>query len=74
MIGRTEHEEWEEFVFKQARKSPEWAIAYALINLGWMVRNVGTEIIGVDSYTGLQGIAADFLVEAREARKNGGGG
>jgi hypothetical protein len=61
----------EEFVTQQARKSPEWAIAWALLQVGHAIRAAGANIGGVDCHTGIQKLAdcAEAIATAMEKAK-----
>ena len=43
----------DEFIKGKARESEGWAIAYALIQLGDCIQGAGSQIGGVDDYTGI---------------------
>jgi hypothetical protein len=41
----------EKFITTKARSGPEWAIAYALLQVGYAIRSASKNIAGVDDYT-----------------------
>jgi hypothetical protein len=56
----------DEFITRKARLAPEWAMAYALLQVAYAIRSAGSQIGGVDGFTGIQGIAEALSVKKRE--------
>lgn len=48
----------DEFITSKARSSPEWAIAYALLQVEQSIRGAAQQIGGVDDFTGIMRIGA----------------
>jgi hypothetical protein len=64
----------DEFITRKARLAPEWAIAYALLQVAQAISGAGRQIGGVDGFTGIQGVGAVLgaLVDAMmDAKKKG---
>jgi hypothetical protein len=57
-----------EFITRQARRSPGWATAYALLEVAKAINVLGGHIGGVDSYTGIQlvGVQLERIADALE--------
>jgi hypothetical protein len=61
MVTRDQAEKIQDYIAKQAMKSPEWAIAYALIEISWSLRYVGDYIGGpMDDCGGINRIGAQL--------------
>jgi hypothetical protein len=48
----------DEFITTKARTSPEWAIAYALLQISNAITGAANQIGGVDDFTGIMRIGA----------------
>jgi hypothetical protein len=58
----------DEFITRKARLGPEWATAYALLQVAYAIAGAGRQIGGVDAFTGIQGIAEALSAKQREER------
>ncbi len=62
----------EKFIKEKARDGGDWAVAYALLQVGRAINCLGGQIGGVDSYTGIQGIIAEMEILRQFVEKNFG--
>jgi hypothetical protein len=61
MISVDEAKKIQDYIAKQAMKNPEWAIAYALLEVSGWLRYVGDIIAGpIDDTSGLNRIGAEL--------------
>jgi hypothetical protein len=59
----------DEFIEGKARSGPDWAIAYALLQVADAIRVASQNIAGVDDFTGIMRIGAELGILADATQK-----
>jgi hypothetical protein len=65
----------DEFITRKARQSEGWAIAYALLELGKCITGAGSQIGGVDDFTGIMrvGGSLEWIARTLHEKERGNG-